>query len=63
MITSDIQVSFDKSHIVTIGEKLYGESMELVRELVCNAYDADATRVWIEMKYEATLVFYFLFRP
>ena len=23
--------------------------MELIRELVCNAYDADATNVWIEV--------------
>lgn len=44
-----IQVSIDKSHITTIGEKLYGESLELIRELVSNSYDADATRVWIEI--------------
>ncbi|MFH1546811.1 MAG: ATP-binding protein [Patescibacteria group bacterium] len=47
--TSSIPVTFDKSHIITIGEKLYGESLELIRELVCNAYDADATSVWIEI--------------
>lgn len=45
-----IQVSIDKSHITTIGEKLYGESLELIRELVSNAYDADASRVWIELE-------------
>jgi hypothetical protein len=45
-----IQVTVDKSHIVTIGERLYGESIELVRELVNNAYDADATEVHIEIK-------------
>jgi len=38
-----LKVTVDKSHIVTIGEKLYGESVELIRELVNNAYDADAT--------------------
>lgn len=45
-----IPVTFDKSHIVTIGEKLYTEAIELIRELVNNAYDADAARVevWIE---------------
>ena len=40
-----LPVTVDKSHIVTIGERLYGESIELIRELVNNAYDADATRV------------------
>ncbi len=43
--TESIEVTFDKSHIVTIGEKLYAESVELIRELVNNAYDADAERV------------------
>ncbi len=38
-------VTVDKSHIITIGEKLYTESIELIRELVNNAYDADATLV------------------
>lgn len=45
-----IQVSVDKSHITTIGEKLYGESLELIRELVSNSYDADAARVFIDLK-------------
>ena len=40
-----LPVTVDKSHIVTIGERLYGESIELIRELVNNACDADATRV------------------
>jgi HSP90 family molecular chaperone len=35
----------DKSHIITIGERLYEQSIELIRELVNNAYDADTTRV------------------
>ena len=42
-----IPVTIDKSHIITIGEKLYAESIEFVRELVNNAYDADATLVEI----------------
>ncbi len=49
MSTDSIQVRFDKSHLITIGEKLYGESMELIRELVSNSYDADAEHVWIEV--------------
>jgi len=40
-----ITVTVDKSHIITIGEKLYTESIEFIRELVNNAYDADATLV------------------
>jgi len=40
-----IPVTIDKSHITTIGERLYTESIEFVRELVNNAYDADATLV------------------
>lgn len=42
-----IPVTIDKSHITTIGERLYTESIEFVRELVNNAYDADATLVEI----------------
>lgn len=44
-----IPVTVDKSHIITIGERLYGESIELIRELVNNAYDADATRVNVQI--------------
>jgi len=40
-----IPVTIDKSHITTIGERLYAESIEFVRELVNNAYDADAVLV------------------
>ena len=47
MTTQFIEVTVDKSHLVTIGERLYGESVELIRELVNNAYDADATEVKI----------------
>ena len=36
-----IQVTVDKSHLITIGERLYAESIEFVREIVNNAYDAD----------------------
>ena len=44
-----IRVTVDKSHLVTIGERLYAESVELLRELVNNAYDADATEVRISI--------------
>jgi len=45
-----IEVTVDKSHIVTIGERLYGESIELIRELINNSYDADATEVKVTIK-------------
>ncbi|MFH1287229.1 MAG: ATP-binding protein [bacterium] len=47
MTTEFINVTIDKSHIVTIGERLYAESIEFVREIVNNAYDADAVLVEI----------------
>lgn len=42
-----IPLTIDKSRIITIGERLYTESIEFVREVVNNAYDADATLVEI----------------
>ncbi|MDP1722034.1 MAG: hypothetical protein Q8L37_02385 [Candidatus Gottesmanbacteria bacterium] len=45
MQQSTIPITFDKSHLTTIGTRLYAESLDLVRELVANAYDADASVV------------------
>ena len=42
-----IPVTVDKSHIITIGERLYTESIEFIREIANNAYDADASLVEI----------------
>lgn len=42
-----IKVLVEKSHLLTLGERMYIESIELLRELVNNAYDADATMVFI----------------
>ncbi|MBI4650371.1 ATP-binding protein [Candidatus Desantisbacteria bacterium] len=47
MFTGGGFFTIDKSHITTIGEKLYAESIEFVRELVNNAYDADSSLVEI----------------
>ncbi len=44
---SAISVRFDKSHLTSIGARLYTQSLDLIRELVSNAYDADATLVKI----------------
>lgn len=42
-----LEVTVDKRHIIAIGERLYTESVELLRELTNNAYDADATDVYV----------------
>src|SRR3989338_5764380 len=44
-----LPVTVDKSHLITIGERLYAESIELIRELVNNAYDADTTEVRVTL--------------
>jgi len=45
-----IPVKVDKSHLITIGEKLYTEKSSFIRELVNNAYDADACEVRIDIQ-------------
>lgn len=45
-----IPVVVDKSHLTTIGERLYSHAVELVRELINNAFDADATRVMVTIQ-------------
>ncbi len=49
MDSATLPIRVDKSHLVTIGERLYAESVELIRELVNNAYDADATQVHVSI--------------
>lgn len=51
-----ITVTFDKSHLTTIGERLYAESLDLVRELTANAYDADASVVKITLLPDGLIV-------
>lgn len=51
-----IPITVDKSHLITIGERLYSESVELVRELVNNAYDADATEVQVTVSSDKVVV-------
>ena len=47
-----LEVEVDKRHIISLGKRLYTESVELLRELVNNAYDADATKVYVEINPE-----------
>lgn len=51
-----IKVTVDKSHLLTLGERMYAESIELVRELVNNAYDADATEVYVRVAPESIVI-------
>jgi hypothetical protein len=51
-----LPVTVDKSHLITIGERLYAESIELIRELVNNAYDADATLVKVAVSETSVCV-------
>lgn len=51
-----IEVKVDKSHLLTLGERMYVESIELLRELVNNAYDADATRVEVKIEPDQIII-------
>ena len=51
-----ILLTVDKSHLITIGERLYTESLDLIRELVNNAYDADASLVEITLNPETITI-------
>ncbi len=49
MNQATIPIRFDKSHLTSIGSRLYAQSLDLTRELVANAYDADASKVDIKI--------------
>lgn len=51
-----LPITVDKSHLITIGEKLYSQSIELLRELVNNAYDVDATEVEVSISEDMIVV-------
>jgi len=51
-----LEITVHKSHLVTIGERLYSEGFELLRELVNNAYDADATEVRVTITPDHVMV-------
>ena len=54
--TKELEVTVDKRHIISIGERLYTESIELLRELINNAYDADASEVRVDIDPEKIIV-------
>ncbi len=51
-----LAITVDKSHLITIGEKLYTQSIELIRELVNNAYDADSSVVEVEITEDKIVI-------
>lgn len=53
---SKLKVTVDKSHLLTLGERMYRESIEFLRELVNNTYDADATEVSIIIEDDKIVV-------
>lgn len=55
MTLTSIPVVFDKSHLSVLGGRLYSQSLDLVRELVANAWDADSKKVKISL-FDKSLV-------
>lgn len=55
-VTESLPVTVDRTHLIVIGEKLYSRSLELVRELVNNGYDADATEVRVDVRPDEIVV-------
>ncbi|NTU46005.1 hypothetical protein HGA88_00065 [Candidatus Roizmanbacteria bacterium] len=53
---SSLRITFDKSHLSSIGERMYSQSLDLIRELVANAYDADSSRVEISVGSQSLTV-------
>jgi hypothetical protein len=51
-----IKVTVAKEHLITLGERMYVESIELIRELVNNAYDADAQEVYVTVSPESIII-------
>jgi HSP90 family molecular chaperone len=55
-MAKSIKVTIEKGHLLTLGERMYVESIELIRELVNNAYDADATEVYVTVSPESIVI-------
>ena len=56
MTKGTIKVTVEKGHLLTLGERMYAESIELIRELVNNAYDADAIEVYVTVTPESVVI-------
>lgn len=51
--TSPFNIKIDRQVIKLLGAHLYGDTPSVVNELVANAYDAGAKRIWITIKTTA----------
>ena len=47
---NDYRINIDKKVLRLLGAQLYGDTPSIISELVQNAYDADASTVWITIK-------------
>ena len=47
------KINIDKKVLRLLGAQLYGDTPSIISELVQNAYDADATEVWITINTTA----------
>ena len=55
-IMFEYKINIDKKVLRLLGSQLYGDTPSIISELVQNAYDADASKVWITMlTKEATI--------
>lgn len=52
MSDSVYNISIDRQVIKLLGEHLYGDTPSVINELIANAHDARANRVWISIKTE-----------
>lgn len=52
------KINIDKKVLRLLGAQLYGDTPSIISELVQNAYDADAKKVWltINTKNPATII-------
>ncbi len=50
MDKSPFSITIDRQVIKLLGAHLYGDTPSVVNELVANAYDAGAKRIWISVK-------------
>ena len=53
MSNSIYNIKIDRQVIKLLGEHLYGDTPSVINELIANAHDARAKKVWITIKTES----------